>query len=83
MLLAKLKQIRAKTLPMAKTLQPVLVRLDPHVKAALQEQATNQRRALSNWIAVILAAHCEGSSKPAKPHVNGAAHKSAKSHATA
>ena len=68
---------------MAKNLQPVLVRLDPHVKAALQEQAVNQRRALSNWIACILTAHCEQSPKPAKPHVNGAAHKSAKSQVAA
>ena len=61
---------------MARNLQAVLVRLEPKLKAQLQEQATAQRRALSNYIACVLTAHCENTEKPAKPRANGT-HKSA------
>ena len=61
---------------MARNLQPVLVRLEPNVKAQLQEQAKAERRPLSNYCAYILSQHCEDTEKPAKPRANGA-HKSA------
>lgn len=56
----------------------VLIRLKPHVKAALQAEADAQMRSLTNLATKILTDHGEQSAKLSKPLPNGADHKAPK-----